>query len=138
MNDEEPASGGGGATAPAGGDMRWFFFSPSGRISRQLFVLGWLFVMSLNGFFLARLFAQPEDSPSLALWSTLAFIAGVFALWTSAMLTVKRLHDVGMAGAFAVLIFIPALSVIVVFGLCIWPGTSGPNPYGDHTNAPQS
>lgn len=118
------------------GGMTWLFFSTSGRIGRQLFVLGWLLLTAVSGFFLAILFAAPEGSAALTVWSAFATVAGLLSLWASVMLTVKRLHDIDMAGALAVLIFVPALSMLVVAALAIWPGSPGPNSHGEASNRP--
>lgn len=118
-------------------DMAWLFLRASGRIGRQLFVLGWLFLTAINGFFLGILFAQEEGSDALAAWSTVALFAGAFAVWASAMLTVKRLHDIDKPGIFAVLIFVPMISILLLLVLAILPGTAGRNTYGDMPNAPR-
>ncbi|WP_099865797.1 DUF805 domain-containing protein [Pararhizobium haloflavum] len=132
-----PAPGGGFWSVRHAG-MRWLLFSPSGRIGRKLFILGWLLLTAMNGFMLSVLLAQDEGGAGLAVWTIVALGAGVITVWASAMLSVKRLHDVDMAGALAVLIFVPALSILVLVALAVWPGTQGPNSFGTKRDAPHA
>ena len=52
-------------------------------------------------------------------------------------LGVKRLHDFGKPGIFAVALFIPMVSILAFIVLCLYPGDAGANEYGDRTNAPK-
>lgn len=135
MNDRKPVSQS-RPPAPPPGAMRWLFFSASGRIGRTLFVLGWLYLSVVNGLMIALLIGQSSNGDPPLVLSLMALAVGGFTLWPSAMLTVKRLHDVDLAGAFAILIFVPALSIILLVGLSLWKGTPGPNSYGDRSDAP--
>lgn len=57
-------------------------------------------------------------------------VLGLIGLWSSAALTVKRWHDVGMSGWFALLTLPPFANFMMFVLLCLLPGTIGPNPYG--------
>lgn len=109
--------------------MGWLFMRLGGCIGRRLFVLGWLFLTAINGFFLSVLLAQ-EGSAGLEAWSLAILIAGILALWASVALTVKRLHDIGKSGVFAVLVFVPLVSIVLLVVLALVPGTGGANAYG--------
>lgn len=130
MSRTPPAPHSGGA------GMRWLFFRASGRIGRRLFVLGWLLLTAVNGFFLAILLGMDSETSAFTSWSWLALAAGLATVGASAMLAVKRLHDIDQNGALAVLIFVPILSIVMLMALAVWPGTPGPNAYGDHFNGP--
>ena len=114
----------------------WLFMRLGGRIGRQLFLLGWLFLTALNGLFLSILLAQEEGSAELEAWSLVTVVAGMFALWASVALTVKRLHDIGKGGAFAVLVFVPLVSIVLLVVLALVPGTESPNRYGQTSDRP--
>jgi uncharacterized membrane protein YhaH (DUF805 family) len=102
--------------------LGWLFFSSKGRIGRRLFVLGWLFLTAINGFLLSILISLDEDGGSTLFWTLLTFAAGIFTLVVSVMLTIKRLRDINASSAFAVLIFIPMLSLFVIGLLALLPG----------------
>ena len=122
MSDSQPPRTGRGPKGARGATMGWLFLSAGGRIDRTLFVLGWLFLTALNGFFLAVLFSLDEESSAMAFWSILSLAVGLFTVVASVMLTIKRLHDIKAAGAFAVLIFVPMLSILVLAILALLPG----------------
>ena len=122
MSDSQPPRTGPGSMGARGATVGWLFLSSRGRIDRTLFVLGWLFLTALNGFFLAILFSLDEDSPAMALWSVMSLVAGLFTVVASIMLTIKRLRDINAASAFAVLIFVPMLSFLVLAVLALLPG----------------
>jgi uncharacterized membrane protein YhaH (DUF805 family) len=130
MSDSQPPRTGRGPKGARGATMGWLFLSAGGRIDRTLFVLGWLFLTALNGFFLAVLFSLDEESSAMAFWSILSLAAGLFTVVASVMLTIKRLHDINAAGAFAVLIFVPMLSILVLAILALLPGRA-PDGNGD-------
>lgn len=114
----------------------WLFFSPSGRAGRQVFILGWLFWMMVNSYTLAKAVLHHEDdNPSV--WGLIFLVTALFSFVSAIMLTVKRLHDVGLPGLIAVLMFVPVLSLIILFGLCVWPSNSGENAFGRATDWPK-
>ncbi|VVT30239.1 DUF805 domain-containing protein [Rhizobium sp. EC-SD404] len=121
MSDSQPGADNDphGAT---GATLGWLFLSGHGRIGRRLFVLGWLFLTAINGFLLSILLKLDEESETVLVWISVSFVVGLFTLVASVMLTIKRLRDINAASAFAVLIFIPMLSLIVLGLLALIPG----------------
>ncbi|CAN7233358.1 DUF805 domain-containing protein [Pararhizobium sp. LjRoot238] len=110
--------------------MQWLFFSPSGRLSRLPYFLGWLFWVAISGFVLTRMFANEGNDIALALWTLILVVTGLVSTASVVMLTIKRLHDVGYPGPLAICLFIPVLSPVVFITLCLWPGKPGANEYG--------
>ena len=110
--------------------MRWIFFSPSGRLGRRPYFLGWLFWVAVCGFVLTRMFAHQGDEISLAFWTLVLIICGLASTLSIVMLTIKRLHDIGHPGALSICLFIPVISPIVFILLCLWPGSEGDNEFG--------
>jgi len=116
----------------------WLFFSPSGRAGRQVFILSWLFWMMINAYTVTKLTLHQDDEEMLPLWSALFFAGFLLSVVSSVMLSIKRLHDMGLPGILAVIIFVPAVSLIMLFVLCIWPSARGANEYGPATDRPKT
>lgn len=122
--------------AARGPDMKWLFFSSSGRAGRQIFILGWLFWVMINSYTTAKLVIHQNDDMRLAFWGGLFLVSAVLSVFSSIMLTIKRLHDVGLPGALAACLFIPVLSIVALAALCLWPSNVGANAYGDRSDHP--
>lgn len=117
--------------------MRWFLFGLSGRISRMPFVLATLFQVSVLGISLSQILQHPEGSSEAATWSLVLFVSMLASVWITVATAIKRLHDINIPGAVVLCLFVPAVSVIAYLVLCFWPGTPGPNSYGDDYNRPK-
>ena len=118
--------------------MGWFLFGLSGRISRVPFVLATLLQVAVLGISFSRVMQVPEDSSAFATWGTIFFVSFLASIWVTVATSIKRLHDINIPGAVVVCLFVPAVSVIAYLVLCFWPGTQGPNDYGDDYNRPKS
>ncbi|MEC9244519.1 DUF805 domain-containing protein [Nitratireductor rhodophyticola] len=119
------------------GQMAWLFFGFSGRVSRAAFFLAGMLLMVLQIFVLYRFTLAPEGSGASGLWALLFWGLAVVSIFASVALGVKRLHDFGKPGIFAVSLFIPMVSILAFIVLCLYPGDAGANEYGDRTNAPK-
>lgn len=119
-------------------DIKWLFFSPSGRAGRQVFILGWLFWTMLNSFTVAKLAIAYEDDDAFSVWSLVFFVTVGLSVVSAVMLSIKRLHDIGLPGLPVVLIFVPVVSLVMLFVLCLWPSMSGPNDHGPATDWPKT
>ena len=119
------------------GQIFWLFFGFSGRVSRAAFFLAGLLLAILQAFTLYRFTLAPEGSGASGVWA-LSFWALFFvSVFSSVALGVKRLHDFGKPGIFAVTLFIPMVSIVAFIALCVFPGHTGANEYGERTNAPK-
>ncbi len=121
----------------AGADMRWFFLGFSGRIGRLPYILGTLFLVALSAGAVSQIASLPEDSFWVGPWFIFLMVLSGFTLWSCTAMAVKRLHDFNIPGPVAICIFVPAVSPIAMLVMCLWPGTAGPNDYGDETNRPK-
>ncbi|MBY8916804.1 DUF805 domain-containing protein [Nitratireductor sp. L1-7-SE] len=119
------------------GQMAWLFFGFSGRVSRAAFFLAGMLLIVLQIFVLYRFTLAPEGSGASGLWALLFWGLAVVSVFSSVALGVKRLHDFGKPGIFAVSLFIPMVSILAFIVLCLYPGDAGANEYGDRTNAPK-
>mgnify|MGYP001819144651 CR=1 FL=1 len=117
--------------------MRWFLFGLSGRISRMPFVLATLFQVAVLGISLSRLMLLTEGRSEVATWGPVLFVSMLASVWITVATAIKRLHDINIPGAVVLCLFVPAVSVIAYLVLCFWPGTPGPNSYGDDYNRPK-
>jgi uncharacterized membrane protein YhaH (DUF805 family) len=114
----------------------WLFFGISGRVSRLAYFLAGLFLAVVQAFLLYRFTLVPEDSTAGQFWAFMFWVAVVLSIWSNVALGIKRLHDMDKPGLFAVALFIPVVSILAFVILCLFPGTNGPNQYGQDTNRP--
>ncbi|MBL0370425.1 DUF805 domain-containing protein [Rhizobium sp. KVB221] len=116
--------------------MFWLFFSPSGRLGRLPYGLAILFWMVLPGVAISQMMANEHNDPALALWTLALVIVSLMSVVSFFMLSVKRVHDMGFAGIFALLTFVPVVSFFAVVAFLFWP-SPGPNEFGNSTNRPK-
>jgi uncharacterized membrane protein YhaH (DUF805 family) len=114
----------------------WLFFGIAGRVSRLAYFLAGLFLAVVQAFLLYRFTLVPEESAAGQFWAFLFWVAVVISIWSNVALGIKRLHDMDRPGIFAVALFIPVISILAFVILCLFPGTDGPNKYGQDTNSP--
>jgi len=113
----------------------WLFFSFSGRVSRWVYFLASLLVGIAQVFPYYRLLLVPEGSEAAATWSAIFLLVLAGSLWPHVALSVKRLHDFNREGFFAIALFIPVLSIITFFVLCLYPGDRQANRFGSVINS---
>jgi uncharacterized membrane protein YhaH (DUF805 family) len=108
----------------------WALFGFRGRLGRQPFILGQLFMLSLFAVVIARILAVRNDENQTVVWG-LAFLAlcGV-AFWSQVALVIKRLRDIGLPPLLALLLFVPIVNLIFVVILMFIPSTPGSSPQG--------
>ena len=122
---------------PGKSQLIWLFFRTSGRVSRTAYFLSGLLVAIVQAFPLYRFTLVAEGTSESEIWSILFLLAFLASLWSNIALAVKRLHDFGKPGMAAIMLFVPVVSFIALFVLCLFPGNPGPNRYAHRTNAPQ-
>jgi uncharacterized membrane protein YhaH (DUF805 family) len=108
----------------------WVLFGFSGRIARQSFILGLLFMISLFMFVIARIVAVEGREDSTAFWGLVFLALGAASVVSILAMAAKRLHDLGYAGFFAVLVLIPGIDLIVLTLLMVLPSEPATNAYG--------
>ena len=119
-------------------NVNWLLFSSSGRAGRQQFILGWLFWLMINCYTVASIILHREDEALFRLFSLLFFAGFAASFASTIMLSIKRLHDMGLSGLLVLVLFIPAVSLVMLFVLCLWPSRPGVNAYGPAPDWPQS
>ena len=115
----------------------WFFFSPSGRLSRGPYALGILFWFALQFASIGQLFAGDRlHSDGLLIGGFLALcISALVGAISMVMLTIKRVHDIGHPGLLAFLLFVPVVSFFALIFFLVFP-SGPPNVYGSWSNWP--
>lgn len=121
---------------PDKSELIWLFFRTSGRVNRMAYFLGGLLVALAQVFPLYRFTLAAEGTTESEVWAMLFLISFLGSLWSNIALAVKRLHDFGKPGMAALMLFVPIVSFVALFVLCLFPGNPGPNRYGNRTNAP--
>lgn len=95
----------------------------AGRLNRERF-FGWIVVLaSLT--LLLTLVEVLRDFPSDLIWGVSLLLCGVMTVPVA-----KRFHDLDKSGWYAVLAFVPVISLLVMAYLFFWKGTSGSNRFG--------
>jgi len=127
-----------------------FFFGFEGRVRRSSYFFGALAAMCLWSVLCVSVVAAIAvangahmDAGATGLtidgdgdnwdsaWALPVFgVLALIGLWSSVALTVKRWHDVGMTGWFAILTLPPFANFMMFVLLCLLPGTVGENRFG--------
>jgi uncharacterized membrane protein YhaH (DUF805 family) len=113
----------------------WFFFSPSGRLSRGPYALGILFWFSLQFAAIGQMFAGDRlQSDGLLVLGFLALVVvALVGVVSMVILTFKRAHDLGHPGLLAFMLFVPVISFFALLYFLLFP-SGPPNQYGDYPN----
>ncbi|MEM7693631.1 MAG: DUF805 domain-containing protein [Pseudomonadota bacterium] len=119
------------AAAPRNPTLIWALLALDGRINREVFWLG-----NIGCGLVAVAMMMPSIDPAtgqinLAPMSPLVFAA---MLWTEIALAVKRLHDKGVSGWFAIAFAIPIIGIAAFLVIGLMPGDKGANAYGTASN----
>lgn len=114
----------------------WLFFKFSGRVSRAAYFLSGLLLAIIQAFLLYRFTLVPEESTAGQMWAVAFWIVVIVSVWSSVALGVKRLHDIGRPGILAAALFVPVISIVAFIALCLIPGETGANRYGERSNSP--
>lgn len=125
--------------APFKATVNWALFGLRGRIGRQTYILGQLFMIAIFAVIIARIIAVEGDEGATAFWGLIMLAALAVSAWSMFALTVKRLHDISQPGILALLLFVPTVNMITVVALMFWPSSPesndhGPPPFGPARN----
>ncbi len=115
--------------------LKWLLFSFKGRIARQSFALSVGLQLVLLTLVLYQAVQAGENESRLAFSGLLFLIILPIVFWSMAAITIKRLHDLNLPAALAILLFIPAINWITFFFLMLkssHPDSNehGPPPFG--------
>ena len=118
--------------------VAWVLFGFRGRIGRQSFILGQLFMVSLFFVIVARLVAVQGDESATTFWGFMMILLMAVSVFSSFALVIKRLHDLGFPGMLSLVLFVPTVNLIMMGVLMILPSSPqtnehGPPPFGPPT-----
>ena len=110
--------------------------SPKGRIGRMSF-FSYSFVYGIVGGLLggilgALIFVSQEAVTYIPLIITIVLlsIAALFVIYMSVCLCIRRCHDIGLSGWWAILVFIPYIDLLMGLFLIFKKGQQRDNIYG--------
>jgi uncharacterized membrane protein YhaH (DUF805 family) len=115
----------------------WAFLGLKGRISRSIYWLCCAALISVNSALIGQLFGGEEASYHRLATTLAPFVLAVTVLSNLAV-AVKRLHDIGYSGFFALALFVPLVNVAFTIWAGILPGTQGPNRFGAAPDTPSA
>lgn len=122
--------------APTKATVNWALFGLRGRIGRQTYILGQLFMIAIFAVIIARIVAVEGDESATAMWGIIMLLALLGSSWSMIALTVKRLHDISKPGFLALLLFVPTVNMVTVVVLMFWPSSPQSNEHGPPPFAP--
>ena len=107
-------------------------FSFENRIKRNTFwkIITPIFLIS---FWFSSNVYDAEHSPPGFLFSTIGLILSILLVWILYATYVKRLHDLGRSGWYALVVLIPFFNLLFILYLGFAPGNTGANKYGEGT-----
>lgn len=118
--------------------LSWLFFSFSGRIARRSFILGAGFLLLPQLVCILQLVRADKTGAdgALVFWFLCFVLAVLVALWSILALFIKRLHDLNLPGALALLALFSGINILFFLYLAFAPSkpetnAHGPPPFGD-------
>jgi uncharacterized membrane protein YhaH (DUF805 family) len=133
--------------------MEFLFGGRLGRLGYFGYSLGFGIFLGLLLLPVGRLLLPEGGTPGKAAIATFIYVLAMFAsVFVGLILTVKRLHDFGLSGWYYLLVLaVPTVlyglafafrstdltwiavgtQVLIWFLMSFWPGTEGPNAYGE-------
>jgi uncharacterized membrane protein YhaH (DUF805 family) len=114
--------------------LAWLFFALQGRVSRRVYWLAYLFLIALDSAVLGQVIS-PEASLHQAAQVGWPFLVLV-TLYCNFAVAVKRLHDCGYTGLFALALFVPLVNLAFSIWVGILPGVPAANRFGATVDAP--
>jgi uncharacterized membrane protein YhaH (DUF805 family) len=113
-----------------GSGMRWLLFGYSGRLSRRAYAWALLFWVVMLAIPISAAANARPDSGGLAMAGFGIILTFLAAIWSIAVMSIKRLHDAGLPGILAAVLLIPGASFFMLLITMLWPSVKGPNKHG--------
>ncbi len=103
------------------------FYSPSGRINRQTFLLAYAAIVGAQYaiYYAVTIYKLPE---------ALGYLSFILSI-SPFLLAVKRWHDMDKSAWYLISLFIPFINIAAILELIIFAGDEAENQYGPPTNA---
>jgi len=107
-------------------DFKSVYLSFEGRLSRKDYAL--LYILPM---FVICAISQVLDNALMGGMQFFSAIACLLMIWPAIATTSKRLHDWDKSGWFQLLLIVPIVNVVFWFVMVFYPGTPGPNRFGE-------
>ena len=108
---------------------RWFYLSLKGRVGRAEYWLFLIVPMVVVADTLGLRFA-PDPDPATR---TGKIVLALLLQWPTIAVVVKRLHDRGISGLWALVALVPIVNVLAAVVIGLLPGSKDDNAYGPPT-----
>ncbi|MEM0907254.1 MAG: DUF805 domain-containing protein [Pseudomonadota bacterium] len=117
--------------APRPPTLVWALIGLDGRVNREVFWLG-----TFGCSFLTIVLTMPTLDPATGALHMAPLSPFLLAalFWTQVALSVKRLHDRGLTGWFALVCVIPFAGIVAFLVIGLMPGDAGANAFAPATN----
>ena len=111
--------------------VKWVLLSWRGRLGRASFFWGaaLLMIAQIYLFIMAAGIDKNIENDLLSLGFGAIFL-WLLSAWALYAMSIKRLHDIGQSGKFAICIFIPFASLLFLLAMMIIPGSQETNEHG--------
>lgn len=106
-------------------------FGFGGSVGRAVYGLGVLFVLLVLAAVVRATLLAPEDSDAYWIMGLVFIVTGVAGCWSVAVLSVKRLRDLGLPPVLVVIGLFPAIAWIGMLFLATAPGRSNKRDAAD-------
>jgi uncharacterized membrane protein YhaH (DUF805 family) len=117
--------------SPPNPTIKWVLLSWQGRLSRSGFFWAAALLLIAQVFLFVK--GAGLDSKVEQEMLVLGF-GGIFlwlaSAWALFAMSIKRLHDIGQSGNFAICVFIPFISLLFLLAMMIIPGSQETNKHG--------
>ncbi len=119
-----------------GSGMRWLLFGVSGRLSRRSYAWAMLFWALVLAIPLSAALRATPNSAAMTMAGFGFILAFLPAVWSIAVMSIKRLRDAGLPAILVGVLIIPAASTFMLLIMMIWPSVKGPNRHGPAPDQP--
>ncbi|MEM7288812.1 MAG: DUF805 domain-containing protein [Pseudomonadota bacterium] len=110
----------------------WLFFQFKGRIARKSFILAALFLLlpQLVAILQIVRYSESDQQGELIFWTMCFFLIVAASIWSIIALFVKRLHDLSLPGALALIAVFSGINLLFFLYLAFAPSKQEVNEYG--------
>ena len=115
--------------------VAWVLFGFRGRLSRQIYWMGYFLFIAVDSVLVAQIIGG-ESASFHDLAATAFPVVAFITLVSNIAVAVKRLHDFGTNGLFALALLVPFVNIAFTIWAGLVPGNPGPNRYGAAPDIP--
>lgn len=110
--------------------LLWLFFRFKGRIRRKTFAVAAGFLLLPQLWVVIQLVKHEADPGQLVFWAFVLILVILLSVWSIFALFIKRLHDLSLPGALAILSFFGGINILFFLFLVFMPSKQVTNEHG--------